>query len=56
MELSSQAFGAAAEYGCGLQFSQSRHLLSYLVCSHACHVKSPANNAAVPPADSGREK
>jgi hypothetical protein len=36
--------------------SDTVKLLSYLVCSHACHVSSPANNAVVPSADSGLEK
>jgi hypothetical protein len=36
--------------------AEHQKLLIYLVCSHACHAKSPANNAAVPSADSGLEK
>ncbi len=55
MELHSQAFCAAA-VGLSVPALPAQISVSYLVCSHACHVKSPANNAVVPSADRGREK
>jgi hypothetical protein len=47
---------AASERPSPFMFSPYSRLLSYTGCSHACHVRSPANNAAVPSVDSGLEK
>jgi hypothetical protein len=56
MQFGGQDSCIASERCSPFMFSLHWHLLSYLVCSHACHVRSPANNAVVPSADSGLEK